>query len=191
MKKFCYGLAAFLFFLLLTAPGMFAGGDIQLKNANGKVLLSFEKGAKVRTGSQTYQYKKWGRNRLKLVATDTNQGVFLKRFSVKLRIRDLEGVMLHKVLKTGVMLKVKRPTGENLFIVKMFPDKAVVSENNGPKLFTIVPDQDKILFKDTAGQVQYILEGETRPSSSAFLCIPQLSWPERIACYLLYRDIFY
>ena len=191
MRKSCYGFVVFLIFAFLTAHSVFAGGEIQLKDANGQVLLAFEGAGKVLAGSQTYQYKKWGRNRLKLVETGTDQGVFLKRFSVKLKIRDLKGTMLHTVLKAGITLKIKTPAGDNLVMIKMSPDKVVVSENNGSELFTVASDGGKILFKDKTGQARYILEGETRLVAPAFLCIPELSLPERIACYLLYRDIFY
>jgi len=191
LRKTCYGFAIFFIFALLTAHGVFAGEIIQLKDANGQVLLSFKKGGNILAESQTFQYKKWGRNRLKLLEAGTDQGVFLKRFSVKLKIRDLKGTMLHVVLKAGIMLKVRTPAGDNLVMVKMSPDKTIVSEYNGQKLFTVIPDRDKVLFKDETGQTRYVLEGETRPVASAFLCLPELSLPERIACYLLYRDIFH
>lgn len=179
-----------VFFLIFSTSGnLLAKGKILLTDSDSQTILAIPGNNKVFIGKRAYTYKSWGINRLRLKQKNTDQGVFLKRLGVRLVIRDLQGNILHIIQKEGFVFQVKTPTGEYLIFIKISHGKVVVFREKGQTLFTITSKNKTALIKDNNGHILYTLKGETGIFPASFLCIPDLSWEERAACYLLYRGI--
>ncbi len=161
---------------------------IRLVSPDGTVLLSFKQ-HEVVTKNGTYTVQRWGENRLKLIEKSTRRGVFLKRFGIKLMIRDLKGNLLHIIRKEGRIYRVESPVGAHLMFIKIANGTVTVFREEGSPLYTLTPQSKAVVMKDKGGKLVYTLKGDTDLYPASFLCIPELTWEERAACYLLYKTI--
>ena len=161
---------------------------VRLITSDGHELISFKKNT-VYIKKTPYTVQRWGLDRLKLTRKGTEEGVFLKRFGVKLMIRDLKGNLLHIILKEGWVFRVDSPIGAHLVFFKVSPKKVTVFRKEGKTLFTLLPKLKSVLMNDRNGKTLYILKGDSELYPAAFLCLSELTAAERAACYLLYKKI--
>jgi len=181
-----------LFFLVLVVmvmalPASPASGMPVLKSG-GEVLVELKGNDTVVIGGTEYQYKRIKKDkRLKIADASGSDGVFLKRFGTKIRLRDLQGNFLHYVLKARTYYKVKLGDGTELAYLKIENGKVLVKNWETNTELTVYPENGKVVFKDAGGNIVFTLEGETRAFPAAFLALEPLSPLERVACYLTYR----
>ncbi len=162
-------------------------GDVVLKA--GRTTLAEIKGDKtVIIRGEEFTYKRIKKDkRLKIVSLNSQKGVFLKRYGTRIRLRDLEGNLIHLIIKAGIFYKVKTVMGKELAAIKREPGKVTVSNRDSNSIYHVGPENGKIIFKDENGSTIFSLEGETNPFPAAFLALTPLSLVERVACYLTYR----
>ena len=154
------------------------GESVVIVNGNGTVLIRGEE--------YRFDVLKKGK-RLKLYNEGSNQGVLVKRFGTKIKVRDLQGNLLHFILKAGYLYKIKTGTGTELAMMKIEPDKVVITNRDASTTYTVMPEDGKIVCKRENGPPVFTLEGDTNPFPAAFFAMSPLSLPERVACYLMYR----
>ncbi len=176
--------------ILLMAKPLLAGDRMVLKDASGQALLTVKGENQVEIGKTRYRFQSWGLNRLKLEGKATHRGIFLKRLGIKLVIRDLKGNILHIIRKEGFVFRVESPVGEPLSYIKISsPRKVTLFRQEGKPLYTIQAKGQSVLIEDAGGQALYTLKGTAKTFPAAFLCVSELSWEERVACFLLYEKI--
>ena len=188
-KRYIAAVIGIMVILLMAGP-LLAGGGVVLKDASGQALLKVKGENQVEIGKTRYRFQSWGLNRLKLEGKVTHQGIFLKRLGVKLIIRNLKGNILHIIRKEGFVFRVESPVGEPLIYIKISsPRKVTLFRQVGNPLYTIQAKGQSVLIEDADGQTLYTLKGTAKTFPAAFLCISDLSWEERVACFLLYEKI--
>ncbi len=178
-----------LIFAFLIRENLLAGDKIFLVAPGSQILLSFKNTNEILIDKTAYTFERWGPNRLKLKQKDSGQGVFLKRLGIRLVIRNLQGNILHIIQKEGDLFRVETPVGAHLVYLKVSPKAVTVFKKEGETLYTITSKNKKVFMKDKKGNIFYTLEGETQIYPASFLCLPELSWEERAACYLLFKNI--
>jgi hypothetical protein len=181
----------FLLFLAFTAlislPIAIAAGLPVLKSGD-QVLVELKGNDTVTIGGNEFKYKLLKKNkRLKITSVDGTEGVFFKRYGTKIKLRDLQGTLLHYVLKARSYYKVKMGDGTELAYLKIENGKVAVKNLETNNDFVVYPENGKIIFKDANGNITFTLDGETNPFPAAFLALEPLSPLERVACYLTYR----
>ncbi len=181
-----------LFFLVLVVltmalPVSPAIGMPVLKSGD-EVLVELKGNDTVIIGGTEYQYQRIKKDkRLKISDASGSDGVFLKRYGTKIKLRDLQGNFLHYVLKARKYYKVKLGDGTELAYLKIEDGKVFVKNWDTNTELTVYPENGKVVFKDEGGNIVFTLEGETNPFPAAFLALEPLSPLERVACYLTYR----
>ncbi len=183
-------ITSFLVLLVVTAvllPAPTVHGMPVLKSGDN-VLVEIKGGDTVIIGGTEFTYKRLKKDkRLKITDASGSEGVFLKRYGTKIRLRDLQGNLLHNVLKARKFYKVKMSDGTELAYLKIEDGKVFVKNWDTNTEFTVYPENGKVIFKDQSGNIAFVLEGDTRPFPAAFLALEPLSPLERVACYLTYR----
>ncbi len=183
-------LTSFFFLLVITAvalPAATVHGMPVLKSGNN-ILVEIKGDNTVIIGGTEFTYKRLKKDkRLKITDASGSEGVFFKRYGTKIRLRDLQGNLLHNVLKARKYYKVKTSDGTELAYLKIEDGKVFVKNWDTNTEFTVYPENGTIIFKDQSGNIAFVLEGDTRPFPAAFLTLEPLSLLERVACYLTYR----
>jgi len=176
-----------IIFMSISSSPLYPAGKTVLK-VGGKVLVEFKTGNMVNIKGEEFKYNRIKKNkRLKIVSEKGNEGVFVKRYGTKIRLRDLEGNLIHLIRKAGNYYKVKTVMGTELAVIKKENGKITVSNRESNSIYNVVPEQGNIVFKDKNGSTVFTLEGETNPFHASFLALTPLSLLERVACYLTYR----
>jgi len=171
----------------LTLPISIVHGMPVLKSGD-HVLIEVKGNNTVIIEGTEYQYKRLKKDkRLKISDASGADGVFLKRYGTKIKLRDLQGNLLHYVLKARSYYKVKMGDGTELAYLKIEGGKVFVKNWDTNTEWVVCPEGGKIVFKDANGNISFVLEGETNPFPAAFLVLEPLSPLERVACYLTYR----
>ncbi len=174
--------------ILALAPPVTIAEAMPVLKSGDKVLVEVKDSATVFIGGQDFTYKRIKKGkRLKITDASGTDGVFLKRYGTKIRLRDLEGNFLHYVLKARKYYKVKLGDGTELAYLKIEDGKVLVNNRETNTEFVVYPANGKIVFKDAGGNIAFVLEGETNPFPAAFLALEPLSPLERVALYLTYR----
>ncbi len=178
-----------LIFVFATAlPVLGMAGNLTVLKSGDDVLVEVKGNNTVLIGGNEFTYKRLKKDkRLKITDASGTQGVFLKRYGTKIRLRDLQGNLLHNVLKARMYYKVKMSDGTELAYLKIENGKVFVKSWETNTEFVVYPENGKVIFKDQGGNIAFVLEGDTRPFPAAFLALEPLSPLERVACYLTYR----
>lgn len=173
--------------IILVSSHASIAGNVVLK-AGGKTLIEVKGDNTVIIKGEVFTYKRLKKNkRLKIVSLNSQKGVFVKRYGTRIRLRDLEGNLIHLIIKAGIFYKVKTVMGKELAAIKWEPGKVTVSNRDSNSIYHVVSEDRKIAFKDENGRTVFSLEGETNLFPAAFLALTPLSLVERVACYLTYR----
>ena len=179
-------LFSILLFLVWAGP-LSAGGKVTLQ-AGQEVLMELEKPGVVLIQGEAYSYRilKKGK-RIKLVSQGSGNGIYFKRYGTTIRIRDLEGNLLHLIKKSGYFYRVKTVMGTILSSMKIEPTQVVVENSGNGDVIRVSPLKGEIVFRIKKGEPFMVLKGETRPFPAAFFAMASLSLEEQVACYLAYR----
>lgn len=176
-----------IIFITFCSSLLYPAGKTVLK-VGGKVLVEFKTGNMVNIKGEKFKYNCIKKDkRLKIVNENSNEGVFFKRYGTKIRLRDLNGNLIHLIRKAGNSYKVKTVMGKELAVIKNENGKITVSNHDSNSIYQVAPERGNIVFKDKNGSTVFTLEGETNPFPASFLALTPLSLLERVACYLTYR----
>ena len=187
MNHFKLFLIAFCLLIIASAafPVMGMAGELPVLKSGDEVLVELKGNNTVLIGGTEFTYKRLKKDkRLKITDASGTQGVFLKRYGTKIRLRDLQGNLLHNVLKARMYYKVKMSDGTELGYLKIEDGKVFVKSWETNTEFMVYPENGKVIFKDQSGNIAFVLEGDSRPFPAAFLALEPLSPLERVACYL-------
>ncbi len=191
VKRILFPALGFILVSLSAGPlPVVAGGAITLTASQGHIYMTVMGRGKVEIRGTPYHFDIYGINRLKLIGQSRKRGIFLKRLGVKLVIRNLRGDILHIVRKEGFTFKVDNPLGETLIFIRILSQgKAVLFRQKGHILYTVTADNHAVKMKDADGNLLYTLKGTAKAFPAGFFCIRELTWEERVACFLLYEKM--
>ncbi len=180
--------------LLIVLLGVFVGGSTLLAvekhvlKSGQEILVETAGPGVVIIQDEEFSYKVLKRNkRLKLISKSSGAGIYVKRYGTTIRIRDLQGHLLHLIKKSGYFYRVKTAMGTILSSMKIESRQAVVENEGIQEPVRVIPEKGKIVFETEQDKSVMVLTGDSRPFPAAFFAMVPLSFPERVACYLMYR----
>ncbi len=187
MKGRIVFLLAVCFFGGIPSSFLFAAGTITLKTG-GDTIVVVKGNHTVLVQGEEYKYQRLKKDkRLKIFNESTGQGLWVKRYGTKIRIRDLRGNLLHLIIKAGYYYKVKTVMGTELAVMKREPDRVTVTVRETKAVYIIEPGANKTVCHRANGTPVFTLEGDAKPFPASFFAMNPLSLLERTACYLMYR----
>lgn len=156
-----------------------------------KVIVEFKGENTVVIKGDKFKYMRIKKNkRLRIINENSKEGIFVKRFGTRIRIRNLKGSLTHLIRKAGKFYKVKTVMGKELAVINIDNidnGEITVSNLGSNSIYHVVSKDGKIVFKGKNDKVVFTLEGETNLFPASFFALTPLSLIERVACYLTYR----
>jgi len=173
--------------IFAVASSLLAAEKRVLKSGQ-EVLMETQGPGVVLIQEEEFSYQVLKRNkRLKLIDKSSGTGIYVKRYGTTIRVRDLQGHLLHLIKKSGYFYRVKTVMGTILSSMKIEPRQTLVENEDIPEPIRVIPHKGKIVFQTEHNGAVMVLQGDSRPFPAAFFAMDSLSLPERVACYLMYQ----